>query len=149
MLPHPRDRHPVTDVTHRDQRGHGELGHLGGEFYVGGFWIDTPTKRGFVTVGSFMANITYYAESAGRAPLRIAELHVFNPDHFKEVIDGVRAPGNVQPAAMRALPEADTSDAYHSRHEASYDPVDKRLYVAVRDWANFRRTRLLVYQINA
>ncbi|MGH7171120.1 MAG: hypothetical protein ACRELG_12650 [Gemmataceae bacterium] len=72
-------------------------------YYNTGCWIDGPKKGGFITIGSFAKGKAFYMSSTLYNSGRHAELQIFDPHHFGEVLQGKKDPWAVQPVASKLL----------------------------------------------
>jgi hypothetical protein len=75
----------------------------GDTFFNTGCWIDGPNKGGFIVIGTFSRGNTYYMSSAGHNSGRHAELQIFDPHDFGNVLQGKKEPWAVQPGASKLL----------------------------------------------
>lgn len=104
-------------------------------------WIDndagTRPKHGFVLVPTLGTGRVWYEGSTLNYEGKSAEIQVFNPLHFGEVVSSSRAAWNVQPVAGKDLSSNITEhqaagDGFYTPGGicgASYDAADDRLYV--------------------
>lgn len=102
-----------------------------------GCWIEGPTKKGFVLLGSLATGRLYYDASYPLCSGQAFEGYIFDPEHFSEVVSGMRQPWDVQPVETITINLPDfTPYAHHvpgtPQHNlagASYDSVAQRLYM--------------------
>ncbi len=117
-------------------------------------WIDTPTRYGVVYLLSLMTGAAYYQTSTLHQGGHAAELQVFDPERFAEVVAGTRPPAMVSPAsrAVLSLPnfrtEANWQSASGQIAGADYDPQTNRLYAYV-PYSTDTLGRVHVWQVPA
>lgn len=123
-----------------------------------GVWIDTSTKRGFVTILTGWGGKVYYMNSDVHCDKMQFELHIFDPMRFAEVLAGTRAVYDVEPAHLVELnlpglsnqgPRGSLTPGM-SAGGAVYDPIGKRFYIIGLGINRFTTTnRIYVFQVNA
>jgi hypothetical protein len=120
--------------------------------YVGGFFIDGASKKGFVTITTTAKTRSYYYVSSVEAYGYLAEAHVFDPNDLGRISQGIQS-SRIDPIAanMKALTETQYTglvrDQFNS--DAAYDDVNKKLYVLMngRGPTGFWN-RIYVYDVN-
>lgn len=75
----------------------------GDSYYNTGCWIETPTKHGFVAIGSFGGGKCYYMKSTLNCDIRQFERHIFDPADFGAVASGRKLPSSVSPTHLTEL----------------------------------------------
>lgn len=130
----------------------------GDSAYQTGVWIDLPTKHGFVIVPKVHTGANFYQNSTLNYAGRTAEIQIFNPCHFGEVVRGTRHPSAVQPTSIFRPAEFPTSGSGNGNNTqntaagVSYDRLTNRVYIR---WTFHHGTypntvdRVLVYQVSA
>ena len=118
--------------------------------FVTGAFVNGGNQRAFCTIYSTSTGRWWYGNSASRADGSIAELHLFNPDQIKEIVNGTRVASSIEPYATLPLYETQSSAGYVANYVAGIDTVGNRIYilqmqdnVAAQDFG-----KLHVYQIN-
>lgn len=126
----------------------------GDSAYQTGVWIDRPDKHGFVIIPTLHTGRTWYQNSTLNYHGRTAEIQVFDPGHFGEVIKGQREPWRVQPTAMWQPPQFPTGGVGVGNGPlvsgATYDEVSRRLYVRSNFYGGswpYTTDRVFVWQI--
>jgi len=108
----------------------------GDSYYQTGCWIETATKRGFITILCGGIGECWYQGSTLNFDGRIAELHIFDPAMLGEVALGTRNPCDTQPAYTAVLPLAGLNQivigntTVGNAAAATFDASGQRLYVA-------------------
>jgi hypothetical protein len=114
----------------------------GDSHYNTGCWIDGTSKHGFILVPSLSSGRAWYQNSTLNWDYRSSELHIYNPDHFGEVINGSRAVWNVKPTSHGPLSLPGMVQTSGSGNDgllynvlgASFDSAAKRLYIYYLSW---------------
>ena len=131
----------------------------GDSFYNTGNWIVGEKKQGFIAVLTAAAGKAYYQTSTLHSESREAELQIFDPRDFGQVIQGKKNSWNVQPSASKML----TGDLINqgllygiggnSPHGgvagAAYDPVAKILWLWCPGVNGGYSNLLVAYKVNA
>jgi len=103
-----------------------------GNRYVGGFFIDGPTKKGLVTIGSFGTGRNWYETSTIHYSGLIAEAHIYDPADLGRISQGTQSPV-LDPisANMKSLSETRQTTGGEGQwySSAAFDDVGKILYV--------------------
>jgi hypothetical protein len=126
--------------------------------YVGGAFIDGPTKQGFIAVGFIMAGKAWYEVSDVHFGGAIAEAHVFDPADFARISQGTQS-SVIDPVYpnMRQLSETRitagdnfyTALAGQQLAFATYDDIDKILYIQVNNGSSVAYyNRIHAYSVN-
>lgn len=103
-----------------------------GNRYIGGFFIDTPTKKGLVTIGSFGTGRNWYETSTIHYSGLITEAHIYDPADLGRISQGTQSPVLDPIAAnMKSLSETRqvNGGAGIWNSSAAYDDVGKVLYI--------------------
>jgi hypothetical protein len=117
--------------------------------FSSGAFINGTNQRAFCSIYSTATGKWWYGASASRADGAVTELHLFNPDQIKEIVNGTRAATNIEPYATLPLPET-SSTGIVATYVSGIDTVNNRIYVLRKqnDVTNQEFGRLYVYQIN-
>ncbi len=139
------DTGPPTDQPHKGSQWlnaapDGKVRMVWGDsFYNTGNWIVGAKKQGFIAILTAAAGKAYYQMSTLHSETREAELQIFDPKDFGQVIQGKKKPWNVQPSGSKLL----TADLKNQGllfgtagnsptggiAGAAYDPVTKILWL--------------------
>ncbi|OGE75813.1 MAG: hypothetical protein A2895_01150 [Candidatus Doudnabacteria bacterium RIFCSPLOWO2_01_FULL_42_60] len=121
-----------------------------------GNWIDTPTKKGFISIANLAKGKAWYCSSTLCSEQSTQELHIFDPDQLGQAALGSLPPWKIQPSSMMELNVPRTlgyasASAYGKLDGATFDPVTNRLYIMGFGIspASIYYNRLYVYQVNA
>jgi len=128
----------------------------GDSYYQTGMWIDGSNRYGMVTIGALCSGKCWYANSTLNSQNRVAELHIFDPAQFGEVLAGTRAVWDVQPTNMGQLTlpglgaGGTGNGAAGNITGATYNPTLQRAYLLScgPPLAPGPICRLYVYQVN-
>lgn len=124
-----------------------------------GCWIDGTNKHGFITVPSFGTGNVFYWTSSLYCDSRNYEMQIFDPARLGEVKNGTRAVWNVKPASRWIVnlpgmpgtggPFTLPGNLGHNVGGATYDSVNKRLYI-YGVWMNpSGDSRIYIYDVNS
>jgi hypothetical protein len=118
--------------------------------FSSGAFINGTNQRAFCTIYNTYTGQWWYEASASTADGSMAELHLFNPDQIKEIVNGTRQASNIEPYATLPLFESESPPGLVSNHRSAIDPVGNRIYIlrTQDDKLNQEFGRLYVYQIN-
>jgi hypothetical protein len=125
-----------------------------GDKYVGGFFVESPTKKGFVAIASLGTGKNWYENSTLNYEGQTTEAHIYDPDELGKISRGLRS-AIIDPTYpnMKALSE--TRSTYRGSNQfsaaATYDEIDKIIYVMM--WGKGSGSsgywnRLYAYKIN-
>jgi hypothetical protein len=120
--------------------------------YNTGMWIDTPTRKGFVTVASLGGGKTWYCASTLCYESRKFEMHIFDPAHLGEAARGQRPVWNVKPTYMQELTLPGLGGTTKGNGSllnvsgATFDSTTKRMYL-LAPGVNTYDIRIYVFQL--
>jgi hypothetical protein len=125
-----------------------------GDKYVGGFFVDSPTKKGFVAIASLGTGKNWYENSTLNYEGQTTEAHIYDPDELGKISRGLRS-AIIDPIYpnMKALSEtrSNSRGANQFAATAAYDEIDNIIYVMM--WGKGSGSsgywnRLYAYKIN-
>ena len=121
----------------------GDVGYFTWTDYIGqaGVWIDTPAVHGVLVMPTMGHGRVWYETSTLHAERVTHDWLVLDPAHLAQVAAGQRPQWSVQPTTSWtvqypgiAYPQPGwANEPFNQVVGSVYDPVDARLYVAVRD----------------
>jgi len=153
---------PTWDPVYINSAGNGTAyGNIGGDqtwfawndYYGGHAFIygASFTKRGVIAVGLFTGGALWYSNSAVANQNKHLEMHIFDPDHLGQVVQGSRAAKDVQPTSYKLVTDAPVQSAANDTGLpcVSWDSTAKKLYVSWPTvYSGSYKTRVLVYSVN-
>lgn len=152
---------PTWDPVYINPTGNGTTyGNIGSDqtwfawndYYGGHAFIygSSFTKRGIIAVGFFTGGALWYSNSSVASQDRHLEMHIFDPDHLGQVVQGSRAAKDVQPTSYKLVTDAPVQSVSAGYPCVSWDSTAKKLYVSWPTvYSGSFKTRVLVYSVNA
>ena len=140
-----------------DPTNNGGLGTFsyGDSYWNTGCWIDGTSRHGFLAVASLNGGQAYYWGSTLNSTAKQFEVHVFDPAHFGEAIQGGRVATTVQPTTMFEITPPGLGAGRSGNTMAgtiagaTYDSTTRLLYLHGVWITPSIDNRIYVFQVNA